>query len=474
MAVVTREQFNAMQRQANLSDSKRQNADQELLTEKRKLEQLVREGSGMSKEDLQAILKRFDATNKDLQEDLEDLRERFGQELGKQALDNKRAFAEIRRLAEGNKHDLEDLNNEISALEKSIKAHFDKLEKLAQDNRKQALYFYGQLREFAEQIEEQFPDKYEVLYPEQLQPGAYVLRSVLGSVLENIDRGNYEAAIGLAQTYLPAAINILGHLEFYHTAFLNVQANTKKSLSALIGRIKKLEKPKKTVLNIGKDAEYEDIHGIAYWTRELFDELKQRLSDTKMRFDTCDEAHDTEGLNLISRDLDTLNEQLSICEQIEANERRLHYECCERASQVFDILDANDQKLWTLEELHINDADLREPIYMTLVRPEGYRITVACYPERESNLTAPGNVRCEMEVFDGGNEKEDTARCCIIYRNIATVLAAGGITLDSQPDNGISAASSKTFISSTIDHEGKARDRWLNAAKKAIGLFEEV
>ncbi len=474
MATLPRTQVESMRRQADLSASKRQNADQELLTQRRKLDALAQESGGMSKEDLRAMQQRFDAANKDIQGELEELRIQFGQELGKQALENKRALAEIRRLAEGNKRDLDSLNEEILSLEKSVKGQFERLEKLAQDNRKQALYYYGQLRNIVAQIDERFPDKYEVLYPDQLQPGAYVLRSVLGSVLEDIDRGNFEAAIGLAQTRLPEAVSVLAQLEFYHTAFLNAEMETKKTVSALMTRVRDLEKPKKTELLIGKGGEYEDKYGISYWARELFEEIKRRLSDTESRFDICDESNDSEGLALIRQDADKLNDQLSACEQIEANERRLHFECCECASQVFDILDSNDPGLWKLEELHINEEDLREPVYMTLVRPEGYRITVACYPERAPGLTASGIIRCELEVFDNGTEKDDAARCCIIYSNIATILAAGGISLDSQPRSELSAANSKSFIHSAIDHEGQARTKWLNAAKKAMGLFEEV
>ncbi len=472
MVIVNRTQYDSMRSQAASSAARRQSADQELLEQRRKLEQLARDGGGMSKEDLRAIQKRFDATNKALRDELEELRERFGQELGKQALENKRAIAEIRHLAEANQHDLEGLSREITGLENSIKAHFDRMEKRAQDNRKQALFYYEQLREIVEQVDELFPDKYEVLYPDQLQPGAYVLRSALGYVLEDIDRGNLEAAIGLAQTYLPEAVSTLGQLEFFHTAFLNTEADAKKALCTLGDRVRKLEEPKRTELCVGK-AEYEDEHGIAYWARELFCELKRRSTNSETRFGICDEAHDTAGLTLIRQDVDTLDEQLSICEQIESNERRLHYECCERASQVFDALDANDPKLWTLEELHVNEADLREPIYMTLTRPEGYRITVACCPERGANLTAPGNVRCELEVFDSGEEQDDVARCRIIYGNIATVLATSGIVIAPQPEDGAAAATSRSFIRSAIDNEEQARNNWLSAARRAIG-FEEA
>ena len=474
MAVVPITTYNSMKQQADASFGRMRSAQEELLAEKRKLLRLTQESGGMSKEDLQAMQTKFDAANEQIQEELDSLREEFGRQLGKQAQEYKRALTEIRSLAEGNKHDLDSLNNRISSLETSVKSQFDVLAKRMQNNRKQSLYYYQQLKETVDQIEKLFPEKYEVLFPDQLQPGSYVLRSALDSVLEDIGLGRYEAAIGLSQTYLPEAINTLGLLEFFHAAFLKAEKDTKKALSDLLARVEKLEKPKKTVLHIGKDVEYEDNHGIGYWARELFGEIRQRLSDANARFDICADAHDEKGLTLIHQDIDVLNGQISACEQIEESERRLHYECCERAAQVIDILDANDDNAWYVEEYHINEEDLRDPVYMTLARPEGYRVTVACYQERGISQTEPSTVRCELEVFDNGIEKADAGRCCTIYRNIATILATHGIVLDSEIGNETQSANSKSFIRNAIDHEGQARTRWLSAAKKAIGLFVEV
>ncbi len=475
MAVIYRDQYNSMKIQADLSNTKMLNADRQLLIEKRKLEQLSRERGGLSKEDLREMQKKFDSASRDIQEELESLREEFGRQLGRQALENKRSLAEIRRLAENNKRDLDSLNKEIGSLEKKVKEQLDSLARQLQEDRKQALYYYDQFGEIVRKIGERFPDKYEVLYPEQLQPGYYALRSGLGSVLEDIEAKRFEAAIGLAQSLLPGAVNMLGLLEFYHTTFINVEAETKKTLSNLLNRVNDAEKPKKTVLNIGESAEFEDDHGIAYWARELYAELKQRISAANTQFAVCDEAHDAEGLTKIHHDLEVFNDQLTICEQIEENERQIHYECCERTIQIYEILAENEpSNNWTPIETHVNEEDLREPVYMTISRQDGFQITIACYPERSKNLTAPGKVRSKLEVFDRGSEKEDAAKCRNLYRNVATVLAINGIELDYPSEGDTLTANSKTFIHSAIDHEGQARNKWLYAAKKAIGLFEEA
>ncbi len=474
MAVLPADQVNAMRRQADLSETLRQNADKAVLQEKRRLSELSRETAGMSADDLREIQKKFDQSNREIQEEVESLREELGKSLGKLTLEYKRSIADISRAAEKNKRDLESLNKEITSLEAKIKKQFDELAQQIQTNRKRALYYYDHLKQTVERISKLFPEKYELLYPDQLQPNYYTLRSSVGSVVEDIEQGNYEVAIGLAQIRLPEAISILGLLEFYHKSFLDADAAAKGAFSKLMDRVKKHDGKKVTTVCINDDIEFDDEYGIAYWVRELYSELKARISETKSRLEACKESNDADGLTMVRRDIDELNEQLSICEQIEENERRLHYECVYKAHMIRRALVRTKQNPWSLDgKIQTNQDDLREPVYMELTRSDGYRATVACIPERSANLTRQGSVRCELDVFDKGTEKDDLAGCRINYDNLALALRSAGIELSPRTALG-TTTSSKSFFEGAVNCDEQNRTKWLTAAKKAIGLFEEV
>ena len=220
MAYVNRNQYNTMRNRAQQSDSRKKTADSEVKQEAAKLDQLRRESSGMSAADLQRMQRRFDDANRALQKELEDLRVELGLQLGRQAVETRRALDEIRRLAEGNKRDLEEVNRQIGALEKRIDREVRRLAQQMEGKRKQALCCCDRYGELVKRVQELFPEKYELLFPDVLQPGFYVLQTGLGYVLDNIEHGDYEAAIGVAQTRIPEATRMLGHLEFFHSAFL--------------------------------------------------------------------------------------------------------------------------------------------------------------------------------------------------------------------------------------------------------------
>ncbi len=470
---VSRDYYNSMNNQARTADMRRKSADSDVLKERQRLEQLAREG-GLSASDLSALKNKIDSASKDLQDELESLRVELGRQLGKQALENQRVISSVRQLAEANKRSLEKVNRKINILEKRINAQVSEIAHQLENDRKQALFYYDQLAETVNKISSLFPDKYEALHPENLQPGYYVMQSTVAFILDDIDHKDYEAAISLAQTRIQEAVNMLAQLEFYHTAFLNAEAEVKAVLSNLMKRVRKMAKPKKTTLLIGRDSEeYEDVHGITYWAREFFEEITQRISDSNTSFDIFDDSHDTEGLMRILEDVNVLNEQLSICEHIEENERKLHFECVERVAQIYNALNENDGGTWDGFEWHFNEEDLREPVYATIINSMGHQVVIACIPDRSTDLAAMGNVRCEIEVYDKDGRKDDLARCDIIYKNIVTVLSGYGLAPDTGNKDRALENDSKTFIGGTNRRETELLTRWIGAAQKAIGLLEE-
>lgn len=473
MAVVNRDHYYAMESQANNADYRRREADQKVSGEAERLKALRAEADGMSQADLRKLQKKFTDASEDIQRELDALREEFGKQLGKQASENARAVAEIRRLANENKRDLDKLSKDLNSLEKKIKTQFEALAAKLQDDRKQALYCYGQLDTLVKQISELFPEKYELLYPDQLKPTFYVFQASTATVVQEIKAGHYEVAIGLAKLRIPEAIATLGLLSHFHDAFLKAGAETKQALLSILNRVDRLEQPKTTTVCIDGEVEYDDDHGPAYWARELYSEIVKRILESRERFNVCEDDHDTDGLTKLLRDIGELNEQLTACEQIEENERLLHYTCYQRAYQIYRTLTRTNRNPWSLVDIHINEEDLREPVYLILSRPDGYRATFTCIPERKACLTEPGTVRCELEVFDSGDEKDDLSACEINHKNIALTLETTGIQLCAKPHTAENI-DSKTFVDGVINQEAQTRARWMNAAKEAIGLLEEI
>jgi len=473
VAYVNRNTYNSMKKKAEESAGRKRAADSEVKQAAARLNQLGRESAGMSAADLQRMQRQFDNANRALQTELEELRVELGLQLGRQAVETRKRLDEIRRMAEGNKRDLEAVNRQITDLEAHMNREFQRLARQVEDKRKQALCCYDRYRELLERMQELDPEKHELLYPNVLQPGSYVLRTGLGYVLDNIRQGSYEAAVGVAQTRIPETTRALGHLEFFDGAYRQAREAAEKALSGARRALEELAADKKTVVIVEGGVEYDDDHRAPYWARELYEELRQRVEECEASFTALDEARDAEGLTALTGELQEIREQLTACGTVEENERQLHYECRESLSRIYEALDRNDPGLWSLEGVFTNESDLRDPVYMLLRRPEGYCLAVVCAPERSAEPLGAGTVRCFWQVFDRGRGTDDPVKCAILHANVTEILLEAGIRAAPEGKENIAPADSASFTRRAAADEAAARSRWLDQTRRVIGLHKK-
>ena len=468
MAVVNHNTYISMSAQASQSGHMRNAADRELLAARARLSQFEKEENALRTGSSRMIEKKIREAQKILQDDIDELREEFGRQLGKQAVTAKKMLDDVRRLAESNSKELDHVNKRISALEKQLDSTFKELVTQIDTARKQAVCYYDQLSNMIEQIGKMHPETYEILFPDVLQPGYAVLRNSLMSVLDDLNQGCYEAAIGVAQTRLPEAVNMLGHLEFYHASYLRVSREASSLLETLEGQLRVMRSTEGKPITFGNEVEYEDAHGADYWARELYEDLRNKTDALSSRLSEYAETLDFEAMEPLIPQLQEIARQCSDCTAISDRERQLHFACVERAAQVYDILHRNDSS-WSVKEWHINDDDLRDPISFVLTRPEGYCVAIACIPERGAPFQQ-GTVRVELDSFDCGMSKNDFGRCKIIYENTAAVLGESGILQGSTCKPKGFTADSQAFIQETAANEKASRTMWLNQTKRTLGL----
>ena len=468
MAVINHNTYISMKDKAAQSDHMRNAADRELLAAQARLSQSERDENALRKDSSQIIEKKIRDAQKILQGDIDELREEFGRQLGKQAVTTQKMLDDVRRLAESNSKELDHVNKQISALEKQLDGTFKKIVTQIDTVRKQAACYYDQLSNIIDQIGKMDPEKYEILFPEVLQPGYAVLRNSLVSVLDDLSQGYYEAAIGVAQTRLPEAVKMLGHLEFYHASYLRVSKEASSLLETLERQFRVMCSTEAKTITFENEVEYEDAHGADYWARELYAGLRDKTDALSSRLSEYSETLDFEAMEPLIPQLQEIARQCSDCESISDKERQLHFTCVELAAQIYDVLHRNDSG-WSVKERHINDDDLRDPISFVLTRPEGYCVAIACIPERGAPFQQ-GTVRVEMDSFDCGMSKNDSGRCKIIYENTAAVLVASGIApgISCKPKG--FTADSQAFIQKTATNEKTSRTMWLNQAKRTLGL----
>ena len=455
--------------QAQQSESRRKEADEELVNEEKKLKQLKMESGGMSSDDIVFVKERINTAHRDIQNDLNNLGKDLRDQLEKHSLDSQRAIESVRQLAESNRKNLATINKEISDLEETINLQAHEFAKKINDDRKQALYYYDQLLCNTEKISGLYPEKYEALFPDRLHVSFNVLKKTIDDVAEDIKHNRFESAIGLVQTRLQESVNYLIQLEAYNAAFLKTKNVVVEGQLRVLETLEQIEKEKKTTICIN-DTEYIDCHGMPYWVREMYKIMKEHFEETSRLMKISIDAYDNKGLIDISNDLKNIEAQLSVGRLIEENERKLHYDCCEQLAQIYDAINENDNGKWKVENNSINEEDLRGPIQIVLSCQEGIRLNIACIPERNVDPKVYVKSRCRIEVFDKGETKEDLSRCEIIYNNIVTILAGHGIAIELNKKSDLIDYDSNELIERTIANEQIMRKEWLEQSKKTLRL----
>lgn len=471
MAVVDRDMYYNARAQANQAAARREAINQELYAQKRKLAELNGQGGGLTAEDLTAMQQRFDRANQGFQHELDKLREDLGRQLGRQAVETRRVLDEIRSMAADNRRTLDAAVSKISELEKEMARQFKAIEAQLQEKRKTALFYYDQLTDLVAQIEKLSPEKYELLYPDQIKQNSFVLRSGVADVLSDIESRNYEAAIGLAQSRIPEALTLLGQMEFFHNRYLAQKRETGRQLEAFRKRLATISASLVSTLTIaGK--EYRDDKGVSYWAKELYQKILEELAECERQFEYLTVTQDAEGLQFVSQELEQMELQLTDCEAIAANERQLHYECVDRAWLIAEALENHSDWVITQEPYPAIDEDLRGPVHLPLQhKSEGYFLMVTSSPVRSDRPLERGSVLGEIDVFDSELRKEEASLCNTQYKNAVAVLKSDGITVAEDQDARKSTANQEAFLDRTKRDENQSRSKWLNNAKMAIGMI---
>lgn len=454
-----------------MCESQRNAIDNELAKEMNRLRNLVQKSGMMTVSDVEKLEEKIDSANDEIHAELLRIREDIGIELGKQAIENKKRLDRLQALSENNEKQLNSVEEQIDDLESIVNAHITEIASKLKTDREQAVFYYESLAAIIARIERLYPEKYEVLYQEQLQPGFYALRTALSDAGENIEKGYYETAISVAQIRIPEAFNVVNQLEVFHGEFLSTDEVTRQRLETAEKWIKEADQVKQTKIVVD-GTEYDDNYNLSYWARELYEEITNKMKQVKSNYLVCADALDTKGLLLVQKDIEGINSIMSVAEIVENNERTMHYECCEHAAKIYDALYENDNYRWAIKENRINENDLREPICMILNNKAGNEIVVTCFPTRGDDLTSSWAINCQIEVFDKDRQKDDLTKCNIIYNDVVAVLSGYGL-LPCSNKAGVTGGESKSFIESTIQKEISCRNNWIEEAKRSVGLTEE-
>ncbi len=205
-------ELNEMRRKSEAARVKREQADRDLESARRRLQATTKEiavYSELDSEQLRSAIK---------EEERKVLRELYnaGEVLQREILSSNRALndelVEIRRSVARSNEEIDRVNRRISEVAWQFESNIRSIADRMREQGDRARLYANQLQDTLDRIFE--------LHPELLTPGeSEMLREAMDFVITDIRNEDYQAAIGLAQDNLPTAIELQARLERLNDEF---------------------------------------------------------------------------------------------------------------------------------------------------------------------------------------------------------------------------------------------------------------
>ena len=323
---VTQYEYDNAMRRKREADERRAKADSDLQQARIRLEQAQNDlarRNGFDKRQLQKVLQ--EEENK-LLRGMDETSLELRRAIGQQNVALRKQLDEVR-------HDVAVTNGKIESVKEDIsqaKCAIDEVEQRVSEVGKR---FGQELREIAERLAKErdraqyyantfslLLEHIDKLHPEKLTPGkAEILHDADRFVTVNLKNGDYQAAIGLAQSKIADAISLQSELERLNDEYNQLVLDVREQLVGVQGHIRQLSDTKGNVkeIEIGKGDSIYDFTfdgDIAFWTSGLFPQLCSQFSEEQ---DTIENEFilemDLDNLKAALRKLPSYHHKLNRC-----------------------------------------------------------------------------------------------------------------------------------------------------------------
>lgn len=465
MTWVENGRYNRARAEDRAAARRRQEADREVRSEKDRLRRMEKEGARSAARDEQLMRERIQAETDRLLDGIDEVSDEMRSALRRHVDETQHQMDGIRRSINDVRGQADRLDGKIDDLANSVSARFQALADATTRERSRAQLYSNQFNELLGQINE--------LHPDKLTPGVVEqeLAPVTNFLAMDMTNGDYQAAIGVAQTKTPEAVALRTRLEILNAEFRDLQAEATQLIEELRQRIQQLQDTGRNSRSITVGANsYEYDGDIVYWTNDLFTVVEQNFNGTCQRFELAETEMDLASMRIAINQLNQIALQLTECEELAQHEFQLFGMVQNLASAIYEVL--TEDEAWTLSRSGFAEDDARRAFQMAYVDGDGNTASFVVIPNREvSSQGRLGEIQFMVDVCDGIKTR-NRERCAILRNGILSRLQSHGIEIGAHNHNPRYAISSDqvSFINEATSQGDRIKENRLAIVREQLQL----
>ena len=393
------------------------------------------------------------------------LREEMEQELLRYMQQTQQQMAEFRSAIADAANHAEEIDRKIDTLSAEVAERFRVLTAAAEQEKQRAQLYAHQYTLILQQI--------HALHPEKLTPGEVEQNydPVVDFLEMDLANGDYQAAIGVAQTKMPEALAFQLRLEVLNAEYTDLCERADCAVQTLSPIIRHLLSPQENARRIViGDGEYEYNGDLMYWTNELLRLVVDNFENTCRKYETAEFEMDLDQLRRCLDHFNQIDNQLTRCEILAEEQFRLFGGIGNLASAICASLTRDEA--WSLTEEDFMGQDMRRSYQMSYTDGDGNTVSFVLLPNRELSPSGePGEIQFLVDVTNG-NGTQDIYRCQHICSAVLSRLMQDKIEIGADNRNGVyqSAPDKATFLSRASAQGDQIKEERLEAVRTQLQL----
>lgn len=311
------------------------------------------------------------------------------------------------------------INTRVNSMYADFSRRFDAIAQREADHRDRANIYLAQLSDLMTTISN--------LQPERFTDGVQYadLNATMQNIISNIENGQYDAAVSLAQNAIIDASRLVTFLTINNDEFNERLSQIRSEQNRILERIEGFGPSSQNEIEFTDSSgeEYSQTYDINEWSGGLFNELVSEFNAVSERLRNVenDSSIDIEELERIGNNLTHIDESITDCDSYARDELIRSYSVEDTARRIYDAL---SEEGFELGENGFENDDERAPFTLNCEDDAGNTVSVVI-----ASGDAVDKPSFMIEAYTPGDEQDETLRAAI-KDGVITAITEHGVEVE--------------------------------------------